>query len=170
VPHRLSRLPPRRSRDGQLQSQWRQLHLRPGDHRAGGRGGISHLRNRRAHALLPRGLLGVVRRLHRLWPAHPRCRLLVSAQQVGPPALAPVRQSARALHASELRGLARGLDGAALVLAALALAVLASGPLRVGGLSLERPEDLVVALALIIGARLAVAPIAVPRLAPRSLV
>jgi len=69
-----------------------------------------------------------------------------------------------------LRGLARGLDGAALVLAALALAVLASGPLRVGGLSLERPEDLVVALALIFGARLALAPVAVPRLSSPALV
>jgi uncharacterized membrane protein len=69
-----------------------------------------------------------------------------------------------------LRGLARGLDGAALVLAALAVAVLATGRLRLGGVVLERPEDLVVALALIVGARLAVAPVALPRVSPRVLV
>jgi uncharacterized membrane protein len=56
------------------------------------------------------------------------------------------------------------------VLAALALAVLASGPVRLGGLSLERPEDLVVALALIVGARLALAPVALPSFSPPALV
>jgi uncharacterized membrane protein len=69
-----------------------------------------------------------------------------------------------------LRGLARGLDAAALALALLAAAVLAAGPLRLGGVALERAEDLVVALALVIGARVAVAPLALPRVPARLLV
>jgi len=69
-----------------------------------------------------------------------------------------------------LRGIARGLDGAALVLAALTVAVLAAGPLRLGGLVLERPEDLIVAIAIIIGARLALAPVVFPQFSPRALV
>ena len=69
-----------------------------------------------------------------------------------------------------MRALARGLDGAALVLAALAVAVLAAGRLRLGAVALERAEDLVVVLALIVGARLAVAPVALPRVSPRALV
>jgi uncharacterized membrane protein len=69
-----------------------------------------------------------------------------------------------------LRGLARGLEGAALVLAALAVAVLAAGRLRLGGVTLERAEDLVVVLALVVGARLALAPVTLPRVSPRALV
>jgi len=69
-----------------------------------------------------------------------------------------------------LRGFARGLDGVALVLAGLAVAVLAAGPLRFGGVALERAEDLVVVLALVVGVRLAVAPVAPPRVSPRALV
>jgi uncharacterized membrane protein len=69
-----------------------------------------------------------------------------------------------------VRGLARGLDAAALVLGALAVGVLATGSVRLGGVSLQRAEDLVVVLALVAGARLAVAPIALPALSPRWLV
>jgi uncharacterized membrane protein len=69
-----------------------------------------------------------------------------------------------------LRGIARGLDGAALALAALTIAVLTAGPLRLGGLVVERPEDLVVAIALIVGARLALAPVALPQVSPRVVV
>jgi uncharacterized membrane protein len=69
-----------------------------------------------------------------------------------------------------LRGVARGLDSAALVLAALAVAVLATGRLQLGGVALERAEDLVVVLALVVGARLGVAPVALPRVSPRMLV
>ncbi len=69
-----------------------------------------------------------------------------------------------------MRVLVRGLDAAALALAALALAVLAVGRVRLGGLVLERAEDVVVVLAVVAGARLALAPVAPPRLAPRTLV
>jgi uncharacterized membrane protein len=69
-----------------------------------------------------------------------------------------------------LRGLARAFDGAALVLAALAMAVLALGRVRLLGLTLERPEGLVVVFALVVGARVAVAPIQLPRPAPRLVV
>lgn len=69
-----------------------------------------------------------------------------------------------------MRVLARGLDAAALVLVALTLTVLATGRLRVGGLTLERAEDLVVVLALLVGARLALAPVAAPGGSPRALV
>src|SRR5204863_229621 len=80
------------------------------------------------------------------------------------------RAARRSLHAPPWRGLARGLDGAALVLAALAVAVLAAGRVRLGGVTLERAEDLVVVLALVVGARLALAPVALPRISPRALV
>src|SRR5205823_5958673 len=69
-----------------------------------------------------------------------------------------------------LKGLARALDGGALVLAALAVAVLAAGRLRLAGMTLERAEDLVVVLALVVGARLALAPVTLPRMSPRALV
>jgi uncharacterized membrane protein len=69
-----------------------------------------------------------------------------------------------------LRSLARGLDGAALVLAALAVAVLATGRLRLGRVALERPEDLVIVLTLVVAARLAVAPVTLPRISPRAVV
>ena len=69
-----------------------------------------------------------------------------------------------------MKGLARALDGGALVLAALAIAVLAAGRLRLAGTTLERAEDLVVVLALVVGARLALAPVALPRISPRALV
>ena len=69
-----------------------------------------------------------------------------------------------------MRSLARGLDGAALVLAALAVAVLATGRLRLGRVALERPEDLVIVLTLVVAARLAVAPVALPRISQRAVV
>jgi uncharacterized membrane protein len=69
-----------------------------------------------------------------------------------------------------VRALARGLDGAALVLAALAVAVLAAGRVRLGGLVLERAEDLVVVLALMAGARVAILRPTPPRVSPRRLV
>jgi len=62
-----------------------------------------------------------------------------------------------------VRRLAWGLDGIAVVLAALAVGILVTGRLRVGGLTLERAEDLVVILALVVGARLALVPAALPR-------
>ena len=89
---------------------------------------------------------------------------------MGYPALTPVRQPARSLHASDLTRLARALDGAALILAALAVAILAVGRVRLGGVSLERAEDLVVVLAIVVAARLALSPIAVPRLSVRAAV
>ena len=69
-----------------------------------------------------------------------------------------------------MKGLARALDGGALVLAALAVAVLAAGRLRLAGMTLERAEDLVVVLALVVGARLALAPVTLSRVSPRALV
>ncbi|HEX5813766.1 MAG TPA: DUF2079 domain-containing protein, partial [Methylomirabilota bacterium] len=68
-----------------------------------------------------------------------------------------------------MKRLARALDGVAVALAALALAVLVAGDLRVGGLALSRAEDVVVVLALVVGARLALAPVTLPRIAPRAL-
>ncbi len=66
-----------------------------------------------------------------------------------------------------MRRLAWGLDGIAVVLAALAVGILVTGRLRVGGLTLERAEDLVVILALVVGARLALVPAALPRVSAR---
>jgi uncharacterized membrane protein len=68
-----------------------------------------------------------------------------------------------------VKRLARALDGVAVALAALALAVLAAGDLRAGGLALSRAEDVVVVLALVVGVRLALAPVTLPRIAPRAL-
>ncbi|PYO45433.1 MAG: hypothetical protein DMD84_28605 [Candidatus Rokuibacteriota bacterium] len=65
-----------------------------------------------------------------------------------------------------MKGLARALDGGALVLAALAVAVLAAGRLRLAGMTLERAEDLVVVLALVVGARLALTPVPLYQMVP----
>jgi uncharacterized membrane protein len=69
-----------------------------------------------------------------------------------------------------LKPVVRALDGAAMALVVLALAVLARGPLRLGALALERAEDLVVVLAILLGARVALSPVTLPRLSPRTLV
>src|SRR5438445_22036 len=101
---------------------------------------------------------------------HGDADVVLGSRLKGSPALAPVRQPPRPLHAPRLKGLARALDGGALVLAALAVAVLAAGRLRLAGMTLERAEDLVVVLALVVGARLALAPVTLPRVSPRALV
>ena len=64
----------------------------------------------------------------------------------------------------------RALDALALILAAGALAVIASGGARVLGVPLTRPEDLVVATAVIVGVRSLVAPRALPRVRPERAV
>jgi uncharacterized membrane protein len=60
----------------------------------------------------------------------------------------------------------RALDAVALALAAGALGVMATGGGRVAGLALTRPEDFVVATAVIVGIRSLVAPFAIPHVAP----
>lgn len=65
-----------------------------------------------------------------------------------------------------MKPLVRALDGVAVALAVLAVAVLVWGRLRLGGLAVERAEDLVVVLAVVLGARVALAPVALPRVAP----
>jgi uncharacterized membrane protein len=62
------------------------------------------------------------------------------------------------------------LDGVAVALAVLAAVVLAWGRVRLGGLALERAEDLVIVLALVLGARVALAPVSLPRVSPGRLV
>jgi uncharacterized membrane protein len=69
-----------------------------------------------------------------------------------------------------VKSLARGLDGASLVLAVLAVAVLALGRVRMPGLVLDRAEDLVVILALLAGARLALVPVTLPSVSPRMVI
>jgi uncharacterized membrane protein len=60
-------------------------------------------------------------------------------------------------------GRLRALDAVALVLAAAAVGVMATGGARVAGVSLTRPEDFVVATAVVIGVRAFLAPFALPR-------
>ena len=59
----------------------------------------------------------------------------------------------------------RALDATALACAAGALAVIATGGTRVAGVPLVRPEDFVVATAVVVGARVTLAPFALPRVA-----
>src|SRR5690242_1915101 len=64
----------------------------------------------------------------------------------------------------EMGGL-RTLDAVALVFAAGAFGVIATGGLRVAGVALTRPEDFVVATAMVVGVRALMAPFALPRVA-----
>lgn len=64
-----------------------------------------------------------------------------------------------------MRGV-RVLDSAALVLALAMLGVSLSGGMHVGQLALTRPEDFLVATATVVGLRVLVAPLAVPRVVP----
>lgn len=65
---------------------------------------------------------------------------------------------------------ARGLEAAALLLALLILGILATGGWKVGGVALTRPEDILLALVVVVAARALVAPVARPKLAPRRVV
>lgn len=65
-----------------------------------------------------------------------------------------------------MRPLARGLEAAAAALGVLALAILVTGGWTLAGVPLTRAEDVVVALAAVLGARALVAPLALPVPAP----
>jgi len=69
-----------------------------------------------------------------------------------------------------VRGVARGLDAAALLLALLVLGVIATGGWRVAGVPLTRPEDVLVALVVVVAARALVAPLPRIALKPRRVV
>jgi uncharacterized membrane protein len=64
----------------------------------------------------------------------------------------------------------RLLDAAAAVAAALLLAVLLAGRVPLGPLALDRPEDVLVALTLLVAVRLLLAPRPAPRVRPRAAV
>jgi uncharacterized membrane protein len=59
----------------------------------------------------------------------------------------------------------RALDAVALALAAAGLGVIATGGARVGGVAFTRPEDFVVATAVVVAVRVFVAPLSLPRVA-----
>ena len=69
-----------------------------------------------------------------------------------------------------MSAVARGLEAAALLLALLLLAILATGGWTLAGLSLTRPEDVLLALVVVTAARAAVAPLQPPSVAPRRVV
>ena len=69
-----------------------------------------------------------------------------------------------------MTAVARGLDAAALLLALLLLGILATGGWKVAGLSLGRPEDVLVALVVVAAARALAAPLRLPEVAPRRVV
>src|SRR5438876_687725 len=119
-----------------------------------------------ADALLPRGVVGGVRRLHDLRPPDPGRPLLVHAPPPGPPALAAFRQPARQVHPPAVTVLARPLDALAAGVLLLAVLVVATGGFTVRGLPINRPEDLLVVLATVVALRGLVAPIALPRVRP----
>src|SRR5439155_440217 len=123
---------------------------------------------RGADALLPRGVVGGVRRLHDLRPPDPGRPLLVHAPPPGPPALAAFRQPARQVHPPAVTVLARPLDALAAGVLLLAVLVVATGGFTVRGLPINRPEDLLVVLATVVALRGLVAPIALPRVRPAS--
>jgi len=60
----------------------------------------------------------------------------------------------------------RGLDAAALLLASMLLAVLATGGFMLGPVRIARPEDLLLALVGVAAVRVLVAPVALPRVEP----
>src|SRR5437016_4217374 len=64
----------------------------------------------------------------------------------------------------------RALDGIAVAIAAATIVVLVTGGGSVGRLSLTRPEDFVVALAVVVGARALLAPYRIPAMRPRRVV
>ncbi len=65
-----------------------------------------------------------------------------------------------------MRAAARALEAAALLLALLALGILATGGWVVAGIAMRRPEDLLVALAVVAAARALLAPVWLPAVAP----
>ena len=69
-----------------------------------------------------------------------------------------------------MTALARGLEGAALLLALLVLAILATGGWALAGLALTRPEDVLLVLVVVVAARVLVAPVMLPVVAPRRVV
>src|SRR5207244_1359738 len=159
VSHRVSRLPEGSPRDRQLPDQLRRVRLRPGDHRPGGGGALSHRGDRGAHALLSRGVLRELSRVHRLRAAHPRRPLLVPPQQVGSPALAPVRQPPRPLHAPRLKGLARPPGGVAVYVLVMGVVVVTRHvALRTHALDLGYYVQVVWSLAHGHGARVTLPP------------
>jgi len=65
---------------------------------------------------------------------------------------------------------ARGLEAAALLLALLVLAIIATGGWKLAGVALTRPEDVLLALVVVVAARALLAPLRLPALAPRRVV
>ena len=71
ISHRVSRVPPRGPGGVEPADELRQVHLRPGDHRADRQPGFPHRRSAGPDALLRPGLVGVLRRQHALRLFHP---------------------------------------------------------------------------------------------------
>ncbi len=69
-----------------------------------------------------------------------------------------------------MTAVARGLEAAALLLALLVLAIIATGGWKVAGIALTRPEDVLLALVVVVAARAVLAPLRLPALAPRRVV
>jgi len=65
---------------------------------------------------------------------------------------------------------ARGLEAAALLLALLVLAIIATGGRKLAGVALTRPEDVLIALVVVVAARALLTPLRLPALAPRRVV
>ena len=69
-----------------------------------------------------------------------------------------------------MTAVARGLEAAALLLALLVLAILVTGGWKLAGIALTRPEDVLIALAVVTAARALVAPLRLPAVMPRRAV
>jgi len=65
---------------------------------------------------------------------------------------------------------ARGLEAAALLLTLLVLAIIATGGWKLAGVALTRPEDVLIALVVVVAARALLTPLRLPALAPRRVV
>jgi uncharacterized membrane protein len=65
---------------------------------------------------------------------------------------------------------ARGLEAASLLLAVLLVAILATGGWKLAGVTLSRPEDVLIALVVVTAARTLVAPLRLPAVIPRRAV
>src|SRR5207245_7762144 len=98
VPHRVPRRPARGAGDGELPDELGRLHLRSRDRGAGRGLRLPDRRDRGAHALLPRGVVGELHGVGRVRAEDSGAHRPLPAARAGLRPLAGVREPARALH------------------------------------------------------------------------
>src|SRR5205807_213076 len=92
ISHRISRLQPAGVGIGEPPDELRRVHLRSGDHGAGGASEDAHRRDSRAYAVLRASVVGLVRTEPGLWFFDPVGAGEVSFAQMGHSPATPVRE------------------------------------------------------------------------------